>query len=131
MTEITAGALVTVRQFGAVLWVVKQSLPDHLGELNRWRCTCKQTDKWGRMRYQNRDVGAGDITLIRDAATYEPGQTITYRGEACTIERDDGDHVVITTPAFAKKLYRGRGWVQHPEGSKSVSKAALLLDNEL
>ena len=62
---ISAGALVTVRGHGAILWVVKGPAAG-----GRWYLSAKQTDGRGRSAYRGHVAGAGDISVIRDAPTY-------------------------------------------------------------
>jgi hypothetical protein len=66
---ISAGAIVTLRQHGTILWIVRGPAPG-----GRWYVTAKRVDESGRGSYQNHVAGAGDITVIRDAPSYQIGE---------------------------------------------------------
>ena len=62
------GDLVTCRQTGSRLWVVKEPLPD-----NRFRLIGVRTDRRGRADYSTCISGAGDVQVIWDAEVYAVG----------------------------------------------------------
>jgi hypothetical protein len=122
MTTLSVGALCTVRQTGSVLYVAKQSLPD-----NRWRLTAKQVDARGRVAYQTRDAGIGDITVIRDAATYQVGSTINWAGLEHVVLEDRADNVQLGVPEHGRQT-RGGDVIRIPRTNvREVSKADLAL----
>jgi hypothetical protein len=66
MTSIAPGALVVVKQTGAVLYAVCGRTDDG----RRWRLHAKRVDARGRSDVTGRTAGAGDLVLIRPTPTY-------------------------------------------------------------
>jgi hypothetical protein len=62
---IAPGAIVTCRQTGTILYVVKAQADDGI----RWRLHGKRVDWRGRSDVTCRVGGAGDLVLIRPAPT--------------------------------------------------------------
>jgi hypothetical protein len=120
--SISPGCLVTCRQCKTQLFVVKAATD------NGWHITGKLTDNKGRALFTSRVAGVGDLTLIREAQTYEPGTTHERAGKLLTVLSDDGDTVTFNVPEHSSPL-AGGGNVRHAGGhTTSVSKAELILE---
>ena len=63
---IAPGAIVTCRQTGTILYVVKAQADDGI----RWRLHAKRHDARGRSDVTGRTAGAGDLVPIRPTPTY-------------------------------------------------------------
>ena len=116
------GALVTCKQTGAVLWIVKGSTPEG------WSLIRKATDARGYPTVTTRTAGAGDVVVIREAETYSPGYTIeNFQGVDYTVLEDRGDDVWLVASDFIKET-RG-GDPVHVDGGNTLvlSKAELLM----
>jgi hypothetical protein len=61
-----AGALVTCRQTGTILYVVDRRADDGI----RWRLHAKRVDASGRSEVTGRTAGACDLVQIRPTPTY-------------------------------------------------------------
>jgi hypothetical protein len=83
---ISPGALVVCKQTGRQLFVVKEAADNGL----RWKIVGKLTDDKGRALFTARVAGRGDLTLIREAETYEPGELLEYGGLELEVARDLG-----------------------------------------
>jgi signal peptidase I len=92
---ISPGALVTIKQFGAALWVVRRPASN-----GSWYCTGKLRDAIGRAAWRGQIAGAGDIIVIRDAPDYLPGEVIERDGLSLTVVADRGDEVEFSVPEF-------------------------------
>lgn len=116
------GDLVTCRQTGSRLWVVKEPLPD-----NRFRLIGVRTDRRGRADYSTRISGAGDVQVIRDAEGYAVGSTINYEGLDHLVLEDRGDSIEVGVPKHGMPT-RGTELVRIPSGNvRIISKAQLAI----
>jgi hypothetical protein len=116
-----------VRPFGTRLWAAKEPLPDHRGEFTRYRLVCKRVDHRGRVAYETRDAGLGDVTVIRDAATFEIGSTITYEGLDHLVLADLGGSIEAGVPKHTSKT-KGGDVIRIPGTNvRVISKADLAL----
>jgi hypothetical protein len=86
MLVLSPGAVVTCRQTADVLWAVIRQEVD-----GSWRLHGRLTDERGRSAYTMRLAGEGDITVIRSAPQYEPGETIERGRQTLTVISDNGD----------------------------------------
>ena len=97
------GSLVTSRFHGPILWVVKSA-----AEGGRWNLVAKQVDGRGRSAYKGHVAGGGDLTLVHDAESYQPGQTVTYQGLDHLVLEDRGDDGVwLGVPEHTSKTKGG------------------------
>ena len=120
---ISPGATVVCNRTGAVLWVVKAPAPD-----GRWYLTGKQVVGSGRATYRGHVAGARDITVIRDAPTYEVGATVEHNGLPHIVAADNGDSVTLDIPASRFPLKRG-GHLHIAAGNTTViAKSDLVLE---
>ena len=123
MTTIAPGALVTCRQTGTVLYAVVAQTGD-----GRWRLRGKRVDHKGRSDFTGRTAGAGDITVIREAETYEPASVIEHNGRFYEMAADNGDSVELIVPASSRPL-TGGGAVRLAAGNATtVAKSDLTLE---
>ena len=74
MAAIAPGALVTCRQTGAILYVVAARADNE----RSWRLRAERVDHLGRSDVSALTVGDGDITVIREAETYEAATMIEH-----------------------------------------------------
>jgi hypothetical protein len=122
---ISPGAICTIRQHGAQLWVVKCPGP----EAGRWYLTRKSTNRRGQATYQNHLAGVGDLTLVLDAKTYQPGDTVNYRGLDHIVLEDRGDDVELGVPEHTAPT-KGIELVRIPAGNvTTISKTDLTLED--
>ena len=98
---IAPGALVTCRQTGAVLWVVKGPAPG-----GRYYLRGKRTNGKGTV-FTSRVAGAGDLTLIKDPPTFAAGTEVRFNGGTAIVVEDHGDTVAITIPEHSARTRRG------------------------
>ena len=77
---------------------------------------------------RGRIAGVGDIVLVRDASTYQPGDIITRDGVAYTVERDLGDAVVLLVPARRFQTKRGKDHLLIAANTVTVAKGDLVLE---
>lgn len=121
---IQIGDIVTTRQTGTDLWVVRAVA----GEGSRAHLRGKLIDHRGRATYTDRVSGLGDIAVIVPAATYTPGQQVELDGVRLTVTRDLGDVVEFSVPE--KRFEHAAGVnVRLPAGNSiTISKAELALD---
>ena len=94
---ISPGALVTCRQTGTVLYVLKAPAPG-----GRWYLASKRVDQRGRAEFTGRVACAGDLTVIREARTFEPGETVEHDGLCHEVSADLGDEVEIVAGDLSK-----------------------------
>lgn len=123
MISISAGAIVTVRQFGNVAWVVHRRVAD-----GRFKCIGKAVDDRGGEALSSRTAGEGDVMLITPAPIYEAGTLIERGGVQYTVATDLGDHVELIVPATRFPL-KGGGALHLPGGNTiTVAKSALTVE---
>ena len=119
---ISPGALVPVKQTGAALYRVKAPATG-----GRWFLAGKRVDERGRFDIFGRVAGAGDLTLIRDAPMFMPGEMIEHEGVYHEVVRDLGDEVELTAPAGRNPL-NGGGGVRVPGGHITTISSDLVLN---
>ena len=122
---ISIGAIVTVKQFGAQLWVVKA--PASGG--GAWYLSTKGTDPRGRATYSGHRAGSGDITVVVEAASYAVGSTVRHSGLDHIVIEDRFDEVELGVPARRVPTQDPSSFVRIPSGNvTTVSKADLALE---
>jgi hypothetical protein len=122
---IAPGSICTCEQTGAQLWVVVGRAHDGLG----WRLIGKFTNHFGHAACTGRTAGEGDLTLIKDAPTFEPGAEVEHGGKLLTVIEDLGDEIEFEVPASSRPL-RGGGALRIAAGNTTtIYKADLTLEN--
>ena len=120
---ISPGGLVTCRQTGAQLWVVKAPATG-----GRWSLARKQVGKRGQPANQGRIAGAGDLIVILDAPTYQVGDVVERNGLRHVVLSDLGDEGVELAVPEDRIPLRGDHTVHVAAGNSTlVSKADLVL----
>jgi hypothetical protein len=123
---ISPGAIVTVRQYGAALWVVLRPASDG----RAWHLRGKLVDYRGRSAFRGHIAGAGDITVIRDAPTYQVGDVVERNGLRHVVLRDLGDDGVELAVPEDRVPLKGGYTVRVPAGNTTVvSKSDLVLNS--
>lgn len=126
VSEIKPACLVRIRRLGDSRWIFVRREFDA-----RWTCVSKAVI--GRSHYQHlttRSVGAGDIVVVRDPPSYQPGDSIERAGIRYTVNRNLGDSVEVTVPASRGTL-RGGGFLALAAGNIAViAKSDLVLEEE-
>jgi hypothetical protein len=111
MPLLSPGAICTIRQCGAQLWVVVAKSDD-----GRWRLRSKRSDSRERSSWTARIAGEGDLMIVRETETFEPSTEIEHDGVKHTVARDLGDSVELVTPEVSRPL-RGGGALRIAAGN--------------
>ena len=97
----------------------------------RWLCTAKrvQVGRTRRSAFTCIQAGAGDLVVAVPRPTFSPGAVIMHQGLSCVVERDDGDWVQLSVPAYTHTQMRGEGGLRVAPGKVEISKSDAVLDS--
>jgi hypothetical protein len=120
---ISPGCICTCKQTGTILYAVVAKADDGI----RWQLRSMRIDHKGRTDFTRRIAGEGDLTLIREAPTFEPNTVIEHNGRFHEITTDNGDSVELITPSSRYSL-KGSHALHREAGNRvTVPKADLVL----
>lgn len=122
MPVISPGAVCTIKQYGAQLWICHAPASGGF-----WYLVRKTVGPSGTVDYQKHTAGAGDVVPVIDARVYTPGQIVRHDGIDMIALRDAGDEVELGVP---DSPYDSKSVdVIHVSNRLMVSKATLILDD--
>jgi hypothetical protein len=122
---IAPGALVRIRQFGDIAFVVHRKDTFHP---RRWHCVSKAVDGRYRILHSGQSAGEGDIVVVREAPSYAPGEEVRFNGAITEVIVDHGDTVELAIPPSRFKTRAGDHLALAPSRA-TVDKSDLVLES--
>jgi uncharacterized protein YodC (DUF2158 family) len=122
---VAIGDVVTCRQTGSQLWVVRARAFG--ADAARWYLRGKGRTRTGRPIFTARVAGDGDLALVTDAPRFSVGDEVRVNGGTYTVAKDLGDTLELVAPEVRYDL--GDAMLYVPGGHHmEVSKADIMID---
>jgi hypothetical protein len=123
MPTISPGCICTCRQTSTILYTVEGRAPDGV----RWQLRSFRVSHQGNTLPMRREVGEGDIVVIRDPPSFSPGEMVEHDGVSYEVTSDNGDSVTLVVPQTSRPLRHGSALCIEAGHRVIVDKSDLVL----